>query len=185
MPHAHPPGYPSPDPTPLRFSEMADGYAGTVDVINEMRTMILGAYSDEYINTLARQLVQYCKPRDYTCEATSLLSYMRNFRYTGLPANRALQRIQTALYTLRDSPAKSGECASLSVALGALLMSIGRGVKLRVGGRDPVDPSFFEHVWLLVDVPGMGWVPADPSYPLQPLGWEHPNVLNVQDFEVG
>lgn len=172
------------NPTPVHLRGIPDGYGGTVAVVREMITQALAAYPDERVNRLAREVTIGCAPRDTACEASVLLKYMQqNFRYTNLPFPDGLQRLQTPSETLFDAPIRSGECASLSCALAALQLSLGHVIRFRVGGRDASQPKSFEHVWLMTEIPGHGWVASDPSYQ-HPLGWQHPAVVTVEDFDV-
>src|SRR5487761_2415511 len=170
-------------PAPVQISGVPDGYRGTRDVIAVMTDLVNGAYSDERINNLARQLTMKCAPRDSACEAAAILRYFQTaYRYTRLPNFAGLQRLQTPSYTLFAAPngVKTGECASLSTAAATLLKSLGNDVSFRVGGQVASNPQQFEHVWLCVLVNG-SWVPLDPSYD-GGLGWEHPSVQTTEDF---
>lgn len=170
---------------PVTIQGIPDGYDGTSAVIAEMRRLALGAYRDERINRLARAVTIGCQRRDYLCEAARALAWMQEtFRYTRLPWNPAgLQRLQTPSETLFDAPVRTGECASLSTALAAILMSLGHEVAFRTAGTDPAQPKFFEHVWVVVDIPGRGRVSADPSYEGE-LGWEHPAGVVREDWPI-
>lgn len=190
MPYERPPPYRQPGASggaaglpPVRISGIPDGYAGTEAIVGHMRRLAVEGLADERIHQLARQVAAPCAPRAWHCEAEALLRHVqREFRYTRLPWHPAgCQRVQTAAYTLLDAPTRSGECASLSVALASLLMAMGFEVRFRTAGTDPADPRFFEHVLVLAHVPDEGWLPADPSYD-RPLGWEHPAGVVRQDW---
>jgi len=168
---------------PLAVRRIPDGYAGTAAIISEMRRLALDAFRAERVNRLARAITARIEDRDHLGELEALLSWMQvTFRYTRLPWHPAgLQRLQTPAETLFDAPVRTGECASLSTALAALLLSLGFEVMFRTAGTDPLDPRYFEHVYLLVNVPGEGWIAADPSYP-HPLRWEHESVVTTEDW---
>jgi len=168
----------SPDaPPPVVIREVPDGFPGTQVIVGDMVAKVLSAYQDERVNILAREVTMGCPRHDYRCEAETILRWFQErFRYTRLPWHpKGFQRVQTASYTLFDSPVKTGECASLSVAMAAMLMSMGFEVQFETAGQDPADPLDFEHVYLSVNVPEVGWLAADPSYE-GPLGWKHPNA---------
>jgi transglutaminase-like putative cysteine protease len=167
----------------VEVREIPDGYDGTAAIVAEMRRLALDAYRDERINRLARGITADVGARDFAGELDAALEWMQEtFRYTRLPWHPwGLQRLQTPAETLFDAPVRTGECASLSTALAALLMSLGFEVLFRTAGTDPLDPRFFDHVYVLVNVPGEGWIAADPSYPY-PLGWEHEAVVASQDW---
>lgn len=183
--YGQPPGYGGGGGGPLaNVSPMPDGFAGTAAVVAKMREFAVNAYRDERVNRLARQITSAVPSRDFRGEADALLGWMQaNFRYTRLPWNPrvALQRLQTPAETLFDAPVRSGECASLTAALAALAMSLGHEVMFQTAGTNPGDPNFAEHVYLMVNIPGQGWVAADPSY-ANPLGWVHPDVAHTQDW---
>lgn len=168
---------PVPEGTLAQLSEIPEGFPGTSEIIAKMKAMAIDAYQDERVNILARQVTINCPRHDEICEAATILAWFQNtFRYTRLPFNpKGFQRLQTPSYTLFDSPVKTGECASLSTAMAAMLMSMGFEVQFETGGQNAADPLDFEHVYLEIKIPGEGWVVADPSYE-GPLGWRHPNA---------
>lgn len=176
-------GRPTASPPSVEVRSIPDGYDGTAAIVAEMRRLALGAYGDERINRLARAITAEIEDRDFAGELEALLWWMQTvFRYTRLPWHPAgLQRLQTPSETLLDAPQRTGECASLATALAALLMSLGFEVMFRTAGTDVLDPRFFEHVYVLVNVPDHGWIAADPSYPQRP-GWEHEAVVTTQDW---
>jgi transglutaminase-like putative cysteine protease len=173
---------PAPDPA-VTVREIPDGYDGTAAIVAEMRRLALGAYPDERINRLAREITSAVPDRDFAGELDASLEWMQEtFRYTRLPWHPSgLQRLQTPAETLLESPVRTGECASLATALAALLMSLGFEVRFRTAGTDALDPRFFEHVYVVANVPGEGWIAADPSYPY-PLGWEHEAIVSTEDW---
>lgn len=162
-----------------------DGLPGTTRIIADMRTLVLAAYKDERINQLARHITIDCVGHDYLCEAKTALSWMQeHFRYTRLPWHPlGFQRVQTPSYTLFDAPVKTGECASLTTALAAILMSLGFEVQFRSAGSDASDPDNYEHVYGIVSVPLHGWLAFEPSYPLA-LGQEHDKVAVRRDWAI-
>lgn len=169
---------------PVTISSLPDGILGTATVIAQMNKLVLDAYNDERVNQLARQITASCPRHDAVSEASTLLSWMQStFRYTRLPYHpNGLQRVQTASYTLFDAPTRDGECASLCVALGAMLMSLGHQIAWRTGGSDASDPEGFEHVWIAA-VLGSDLVALDPSYE-GVIGWQHPDTAVTRDWTV-
>ena len=197
--YAQPPSYPSPEqrsgkmgglgggaPGPLaQLRGIPDGYAGTTQIIEEMKKLALDSYRDERVNQLAREITINCPRHDHACEAAVVLKWFQDtFRYTRLPFHpQGLQRLQTPSYTLFDAAVKSGECASLSTAMAAVLMSLGFEVAYRTAGQDPSNPLDLEHVYLMVNIPDAGWTAAEPSYE-EGLGWEHPAAAVKQDWPI-
>lgn len=184
------PGYqlpgerPGEQPTRVQISGIPDGYAGTRAVLDVMAGLVNGSFSDERIAQIARHATMNCPARDDVCEARACLDFIRSrFRYTRLPSfnGMGLQRLQTPAYTLLDPAAAStGECASLSVALAALMKSLGIETGFRVCGRDANQPLEYEHVYCVIRTPD-GVVPLDPSYNL-PIGGEHPAIQTREDY---
>ena len=150
-----------------------------------MRKLVLAAYKDERINRLAREITIQLPRRDYEGEAATVLRWFQDsFRYTRLPWHPdGLQRLQTPSETLFDAPVRTGECASLSTAMAAVLMSLGAEIAFRTAGTDAAHPDQFEHVYLVINIPGKGWLSADPSYE-EGLGWEHRSVATRQDWPI-
>ncbi len=89
-------------------------------------------------------------------------------------------------------------CDDLSMALAALLLSVGIGpVRFKVIAADPENPEGFSHVYLQVAMPtshnqmaGLGdtgeveWVSLDPSPPGVGFGWEHDKRFREGIFNV-
>jgi transglutaminase-like putative cysteine protease len=167
----------APQPGPSQLKEVPYGFQGTAQIVAEMTRLALDAYGDERINILARQITMGCPGHDKLCEADTIFRWFQDtFRYTFLPFHpKGFQRLQTPSYTLFESPVRTGECASLSTALAAVLMSIGLEVQFETAGSDANDPLGFEHVYMSIKIPDKGWVVADPSYK-GPLGWLHPSA---------
>ena len=191
--YAKPPSYPTPEQRSVRglgsplaqIKAIPDGYDGTAAVVAAMQALALASYADERVNRLAREITEALPRRDYMAEAAAVLRYFQTqFRYTRLPWNpQGLQRLQTPSETLFDAPVRSGECASLSTAMAAVLMSLGFEVMFRTAGVDKSNPKFFEHVYCEIAVPDVGWLAADPSYERE-LGWEHPAGVVQQDWSL-
>lgn len=167
---------------PVTVKEIPDGFPGTQVIVDEMRRYALEAFRDERVNVLARQVTMSCPRHDDLCEVETILRWFQDeYRYTRLPFNpRGFQRLNTPSYTLFDSPVKTGECASLSTAMAAMLMSIGFEVMFVTAGKDERDPLDFEHVYVMVNVGG-DWLAADPSYE-GGLGWVHPNTQVTMEW---
>ena len=169
---------------PVTVEHIANGYPGTMEIVERMKAAAADAVRDEGVNQLARRLTIGLPARDHFGEAARLLRYMQdNFRWTRLPNHPlGMQRLQTPRYTLFDAPAKTGECASLSTALAALLMALGHEVGFRVAGTTN-DPDFFEHVYLIDYSIANEPVALDPSYDLA-AGVEHPGITVRQDVKI-
>lgn len=85
---------------------------------------------------------------------------------------------------------RGGDCDDGTIKLGALLMSVGYPVKMRV--IQSVNGSSWDHIYLLVQIPPAGpntrWVPLDwsvvnvkrdGSYEFMPPGWEAPGAAET------
>jgi hypothetical protein len=171
--------------TPVAIKGIPDGIQGTEAIVKEMGRLAKLAYSDERVNRLARMITASCPSHDHVCEVVNVFGwFQQTFRYTRLPWHPdGLQRLQTPSETLFDAPLRNGECASLSAALAAVLMSLGFEVKYRTAGTRAADPTFFEHIYVVAVVPGVGEVALDPSYS-EPLGWEHPQAVVKRDWPI-
>lgn len=111
--------------------------------------------------------------RDYWGEVKAIFNWMRaNVRYI-----RDMATIDTFATAMRTIEAHGGDCDDYTIALGALLMSIGYSVRMKtIQTRDSED---WNHIYLQVGLPpgkNTKWRTLDASV-AQPAGWEAPSNM--------
>ena len=153
--------------------------------------MVRKGGSDPKIRELAvGELSRRCGTRwcvgekDWAAEVRALFGLVRrNVRYTRDPLRH--DTYVSARRTLGQWHA--GDCDDMTIALGALLQSVGYPVALRV--VQTVGNTGYNHIYLLAAVPtkapSAAWLPLDPSVD-RPAGWEVPwhTVLKHMDVKV-
>lgn len=108
--------------------------------------------------------------RDYWREVKAVFNWMRaNVRYI-----RDMATIDTFALAMRTIEAHGGDCDDYTIALGALLMSIGYTVRMKT--IQTKDADDWNHIYLEVGLPpgkATRWKALDASV-AQPAGWEAP-----------
>lgn len=147
--------------------------------------MVKGTH-DPKIYALARAVItQRCgddwcvPPKDNAAEAKALFEEVRKrVRYTWDPTD--YDAFQTPEKTLA---LRAGDCDDMVSLLGAMLRTIGLKVRSRI--VQTTGNTTWNHIYLLVQIPGKGWMPLDPTVK-QPAGWEVPSeyIIRKKDFDV-
>jgi|GEM_PF-1981528 len=108
--------------------------------------------------------------RDYWGEVKAVFNWMRaNVRYV-----RDMSTIDTFATAQRTIEAHGGDCDDYTIALGALLMSIGYSVRMKTIQTKTSED--WDHIYLQVGLPPgkpTKWKTLDASV-AQPAGWEAP-----------
>jgi len=111
--------------------------------------------------------------RDYWSEVKAVFNWMRaNVRYI-----RDMATIDTFATAMRTIEAHGGDCDDYTIALGALLMSIGYSVRMKT--IQTKDSDDWNHIYLQVGLPPgkpTKWRTLDASV-AQPAGWEAPSTI--------
>lgn len=148
---------------------LADGRAGTMRTIREMRRMIRRGRVNPSVRATALQLVAMTPQRDALGEIGALFHYVRDdIRYVGDVLDT--ETLADAAQTLRT---RAGDCDDKCILLASLLETIGYPTRLIVSAHSQADA--FEHVYLQVACGGE-WLSLDPTEPV-PVGWQPPAPL--------
>lgn len=111
--------------------------------------------------------------RDYWGEVKAIFNWMRaNVRYI-----RDMSTIDTFATAMRTIEAHGGDCDDYTIALGALLMSVGYSVRMKT--IQTKDSDDWNHIYLQVGLPPgkpTKWKTLDASV-AQPAGWEAPSSI--------
>ncbi len=111
--------------------------------------------------------------KDYWGEVRTIFNWMRaNVRYV-----RDVQSIDTFQMAMRTIQSRSGDCDDYTIAMAALLMTIGYPVRTKtIQTKDSQD---WNHIYLQVGLPPgkpTVWKTLDASVP-RPAGWEAPKGM--------
>jgi hypothetical protein len=108
--------------------------------------------------------------KDYAAEANALFVWVRdNIRYTkDVVGQETLCYPEEILFN-----SQAGDCDDKSMALVALLGSVGTQSRFKVMG---ITPDQYSHVYLVALVNGR-YVPMDPIMAGKPMGWEAPKHM--------
>ena len=166
---------------------------GSLDArVKAIRGMLVKGSTDPDIRMMtARLLSKKCganwctAERDWEQEVRLIYDAVRkHVRYTRDPENADL--FQHPFRTLQTG---AGDCDCMSAVLGAMLMSVGYTVRLRV--IQSIEAKDWNHIYVLVGMPpgdpeGMTWVPLDASVPGVKPGWQPPKeqITRYRDFKV-
>jgi predicted transglutaminase-like cysteine proteinase len=111
--------------------------------------------------------------KEYWPEVKAVFNWMRaNVRYV-----RDIHSIDTFQQAMRTIQARSGDCDDYTIALGALLMSLGYPVRTKT--IQTKDSDDWNHIYLQVGLPPgkpTKWKTLDASVP-RPAGWEAPESI--------
>lgn len=154
-------------PFTSKLAEIPNGSAGIFASLKVMRSLVRQYKSYLPIRTLAVQLVNGHRQKDWNAEVSSLQKFVRDkIRYTRDITD--IETIQTPDVTLR---LRAGDCDDKSVLLAALLESIGYSTRFVAIG---FAPETYEHV--LVEVrKKTGWIPLETTEPVG-IGWQPINI---------
>jgi hypothetical protein len=176
--------------------------------VKRIRGLIVKGAKDPAVrNTAISVLSRRCpgKPggwcvseKDWRAEAEALFAFTRkNVRYTrdSILADTYVHPART-LFDVKPGSGGGGDCDDYVITLGALLMSVGHEVKMRVGAiKNPGagDRPGWNHIWLVNTLPSGGAVASRGGNEMvldasvdKPPGWEAPKsaIYKVRDFKV-
>lgn len=153
--------------------------------INEHDLWFCGKCGEE----IPKNLIGWYTPeKDWQREVQTIYEVMRsNVRYL-----RDIFGVDTYQSPQRTLDTQSGDCDCITTAMGAMFMSVGYPIALRI--METKDPGTgrragtWNHIFLLVGVPPRDpkrWIPLDASLKAFP-GWHPPKSIThkVRDFEV-
>lgn len=130
------------------------------------------------LRNYAAGLATTAAPKDYLGQVAAIYNdFVKRWRYVNDPhgveavvtsGDAILSQVLGA--DARPGQRGYGDCDDAAVAMGSLLMAIGRPVQI-VTTAPPNYPGLFGHVFVRAFVPRRGWITVDPVlYPKQPLG---------------
>jgi hypothetical protein len=158
---------------------ISSGAAGTAQTIQGMRKIVSEslrrmqrgvthgkrAFS---VRQLIGQIIAPCATKDYYCYAKALYEYCRDrIKYTFDPVG--VELIEAPERILFES--RIADCDSIVVVLATLVEAIGLPARYVTIRADLQRPNEYSHVYLEINIPGKGWVGADPTMPKKQFGW--------------
>lgn len=107
------------------------------------------------VRELAEQIVARVAARDQLSEVLAVYHWVgSNIRYVNDPRN--VELVRDAPNVLKN---RAGDCDDMVVLLGALLLCLGRQIRVVTGGFQR--PGIHSHTWVDVNIGGR-WVTLDP-----------------------
>jgi hypothetical protein len=158
---------------------ISSGAAGTAQTIQGMRKLVSESLRRMQrgvthgkrafnVRQLIGQIIAPCPAKDYYCYAKALYEYCRDqIKYTFDPVG--VELIEAPERILFES--KIADCDSIVVVLATLVEAIGLPARFVTVRADLQRPNEYSHVYLEVNIPGKGWVGADPTMPKKEFGW--------------
>lgn len=181
-----PHGYAQLSGSPIQYSEIPAGAAGTEATIAAMQQLAKqGSVHPEVID-LARQIVKHVPSKDYKGEAKALFKWVKRFvKYRMDP--RTMETVQHPYETALVQGA--GDCDDHATLLVALALALGHGGSFRTVKADPDRPDEYSHVYAVIGIregASATWYPADTTVASSSFGWEPPSppVIEYRDWLV-
>jgi hypothetical protein len=153
---------------------LSEGDAGTVETVAQMCRLVDAGSKDPQINALALQILQAARVPEFNFEGErrAIYSWFRkSIRFV-----RDIDGKET-LRSARETLARGmGDCDCQTIAMLALLKTIGQRVRIVTVATAPQAPDRFSHVFPEVRNERGQWVPMDaarrkPRYGLGPRSW--------------
>jgi hypothetical protein len=155
------------------------GPAGTEQTIQAMRKIVSSTLASMRkgvtkgkrvfeIRRIIGEIIAPCSPKDYYCYCKSLYEYCRDqIKYTFDPVG--VELVESPERILLES--KIADCDSIVTVLATMYEAIGFPSRFVTVKADKLRPNDYSHVYLEVNIPGRGWVAADPTMPTKEFGW--------------
>lgn len=156
-----------------RRQYIAAGDKGTAQTIAAMRDLVTQGKRDERVRRdysipiISGKLYPYrdCEPKNYWCYCENIFLYCRDkIKYVHDP--NGVELVEDAYTVLTRGAA---DCDSNCILFASMCESIGRECRF-VTIRPEKGGNYF-HVFCEVNIPGKGWVTADPTMQGKPFGW--------------
>ncbi len=147
---------------------LSSGHQGTYETVSQIRRLVQEGRVDPLIRRTAVRVVRQAgaAPRDTLAEAEALFEFVRNrLVFTRDPVG--VEQLTTARGLLLDHD--DADCDEYTTLLCSLATSIGIPARLKVVRKGTSGP--WRHIYSELAISGQ-WTPADPTHPVNPLGWE-------------
>jgi hypothetical protein len=153
---------------------LAEGDAGTAETIVQMCRLIDEGSKDPDVNDLAVWILRNAGVREFDFEGERRAIYgwfRRNIRF--LRDVEGKEALRAPRITLSR---RMGDCDCQTIAMLALLKTIGQRVRITTVATHPEAPDVFSHVYGEVRDERGRWIPVDtarkkPAYGRSPDGW--------------
>jgi hypothetical protein len=155
----------------VTLADIGIGWHGTAQTIAAMQELVSGIEGKRHvaIHEAARQLAQACPgSKNYLCQAKMIFGFVAG-RIKFVRDPYGIETVQSPIRTLQYA---AGDCDDFSILFNALTESAGLRTWFKTIKGDPSAPDEFSHVYAVVEIPGIGQVPADCTQAGAELGWE-------------
>jgi hypothetical protein len=140
----------------------------TEGTIKRMHDLVRKAKTDWEFIKFSTWLIKGCPPRDHLCELRNIYYKLRKgVKYVRDPDH--VELVQNPWAILER---KAGDCDCMSVLVAAAASSLGMRYAFKTIKADPARPEQYSHVYPVILIPRVGWVPADLTLRKPILGWE-------------
>lgn len=154
--------------------QLSGGDAGTAETVQEMCRLIDAGSKDPEVNRLAIAIVHDSGVPEFNFEGERRAIYTwfrQNIRF--LRDIEGKETLRSARETLAN---RMGDCDCQTIAMLALMKTIGQRVRIVTVATQPQAPDQFSHVFPEVRDERGRWIPIDaarkkPRYGLAPRGW--------------
>ena len=155
------------------------GMAGTDRTIRTMQRLVTDGRTHPDIVFLAQQLSRKRHRKDYAGRANEIFHWVqRNIHYVEDPVDTELLRTPDMVLKF-----KAGDCDDQAILFSALCQAVGLRTRFKAIKANKDKPRSFSHVYSEVQIPNVGWVPADTIVEKANLGWEAPHTFGSRVWE--
>jgi len=164
----------APPPAVAQTLALDEGFAGTAETVAQMCRLINAGSKDADINRLAIAIIRSAGVPEFNFEGERRAIYQwfrKHVRFV-----RDMEGKETLRAARETLAIGMGDCDCQTIAMGALLKTIGQRVRITTVATQPQAPDQFSHVFLEVRDERGRWIPMDaarrkPRYGLAPRGW--------------
>jgi len=164
----------APPPASVLTLPLSGGDAGTAETVAQMCRLVDEGSKDPEVNRLALAILRTAHVPEFNFEGERRAIYQwfrKNIRF--LRDIEGKETLRAARETLAN---QMGDCDCQTIAMLALLKTIGQRVRIVTVATQPQAPEQFSHVFAEVRDERGRWIPMDaarkkPRYGLAPRGW--------------
>ena len=169
---------------PYRREHLGTGDQAIYSTITKISDIIRASYVNPYVRRFAEKIIEGVPVNDKVEEVRAIHKFVsQKVRYTKDPYGMEyLQTPPTLLKMIEQGEKPAGDCDDMTMLSLSLLKSVGFPVAVKVTSYSP--DGRFAHIYGLVYLNKIGWMPVECVRGDYPLGWEAPNATRQIESEV-